>query len=284
MSQENLLEKLSKVKTEETSTGIIGSENLSDKLPIGENLTVSEPAPAAKVEDSKTVKNPEEWSKDSALKEVVKLREENKAYRTKFQEQLDKLAKEKEEAIAKVREEAQTALEAKKKLEAIEADQADKKRSIEEKLANREARLVEVENVYKRELEEKEKLLASYKSKATQYEAEQEARQQVYRDKIKEELGKIPEEFRSFADKMVKGYEDPHEAWLSLSEAQRMGMFGEKKIVVNHSVPGANDGARLSKDKIEEQERAERAKLPSMSLIRMGLQKAVKEKNPIFKK
>ncbi len=284
MSQENLLEKLSKVKTEETPTSIIGSENLSDKLPIGENLTVSAPAPEAKVEDSKTVKNPEEWSKDSALKEVVKLREENKAYRTKLQEQLDKLEKEKQEAITKIREEAQTALEAKKKLEAIEADQADKKRSIEEKLANREARLVEVENVYKRELDEKEKLLTSYKSKATQYEAEQEARQQVYRDKIKEELGKIPEEFRSFADKMVKGYEDPHEAWLSLSEAQRMGMFGEKKIVVNHSVPGANDGARLSKDKIEEQERAERAKLPSMSLIRMGLQKAVKEKNPIFKK
>lgn len=278
----NLLDDLAKKPSVKEETGIIATENVSDKLERGEVLTKSDEGSTEP--PTKTVKNPDDWTRDSALLEVVKLREENKAYRTKFQEQFEKLEKDKDAAITKIRDEAQSGMEAKKKLEALEADQADKKRSIEEKLSNREAKLVEIEHVYKQQLDDKEKELVTYRSKAAQYEAEQEARKQVYRERIKGELGKIPEEFRSFADKMVKGYEDPHEAWLSLAEAQRMGMFGEKKIVVNHSVPGANDGARLTKEKIQEHDQAEKAKLGAVSLIKMGLQKASVEKNPIFKK
>jgi len=262
-----------------TGQSIIGTDSVTDSLTLGETLTASN-----ETVDDKTVKNPDAWSKDSALKEVVKLREENKAVRTKFQEQLDKLEKDKEAAIAKIKEEAATALEAKKKLEALEAEQLDKKRSIEEKLANRESKLTELETVYKQQLEEKERELASIRSKAAQYEAEQEARKAVYQNKIKEELDKIPEEFRSFADKMVKGFEDPHEAWLSLAEAQRMGMFGEKKIVVNHSVPGAADGARINKQKVEEAEKENRKRMSSRDLIRQGLEKAKQGQNTAYRR
>lgn len=267
------------VVEEKTGQSVVGGEAISDKLTRGEVLTETK----QEVVDEKTVKNPDDWSKDSALKEVVKLREENKAVRTKFQEQLDKIEKDTEAKIAKIKEEAQSALEAKKKLEALEAEQADKKRSIEEKLANREARLTELEIDYKTKLEEKEKELSSIRAKAAQYEAEQEARKAVYRNKIQEELDKIPEEFRSFADKMVKGYEDPHEAWLSLAEAQRMGMFGEKKIVVNHSVPGAAEGARVSKERAAEAEKEARKKMTSQTLIREGLQKAKQGQNTAFR-
>lgn len=283
MSGKNLLNSLAKKENQTETTGIISSESTSDQLPRGEVLTETSESVKAQDTAEKTVKNPEDWSKDSALKEVVKLREENKAVRLRFQEQLDKIEKETQSKIEKIKEEAQTALEAKKKLEALEAEQADKKRSIEEKLANREARLAEVEVAYTQKLEEKERELATFKSKALQYEAEQEARRQVYRDKIQEELAKIPEEFRSFADKMVKGYEDPHEAWVSLAEAQRMGMFGEKKIVVNHSVPGAADGARVSKTKMEEAEKEAKSKMSSKDLIRIGLNKAKNGQNTAFR-
>jgi len=236
-----------------------------------------------KTSDDKTVKDPNTWTKDSALKEVTKLREENKAIRTKYQEQLDKIAAETESKIAKIQEQYKDAVEAKKKLEQLEAAQEDKKRSIEEKLADREAKIAALEHRLEAAVREKEKEVDTYKSKALQYEAEQEARREVYRSKIKEELGKIPEEFRSFADKMVKGYEDPHEAWLAIAEAQRMGMFGDKKIVVNHSVPGAADGARVNKAKAEAEEREARKKMDSKSLIRAGLDKALKGQNSAFR-
>lgn len=296
MSGKNLLDSLGKkdgksaeaslkVEAKDGQT-IVGNDSTSDNLTRGDVLTASEGKENISTSadtESKTVKNPDDWSKDSALKEVVKLREENKAVRTKFQEQLDKIERETETKIAKIKEEAQTAMEAKKKLEALEAEQADKKRSIEEKLAHREAKVAELETTYKLKLEEKERELASVKTKAAQYEAEQEARKSVYRNKIKEELDQIPEEFRSFADKMVKGYEDPHEAWLSLAEAKRMGMFGEKKIVVNHSVPGAADGARVNKKQAEEAEKEARKSMSSKDLIRAGLSKAKQGQNSAYR-
>jgi chromosome segregation ATPase len=233
--------------------------------------------------DPKMVKNPDDWSKESALKEVVKLREENKIVRTKFTEQMEKLEKEMQEKIAKIEASALSAKEAQKKLEALEAEQADKKRSIEDKLANREARLAETEAVYKAKLDEKEKEVLAYKSKALQYEAEQEARKQVYRDRTKEELDKVPVEYREFAEKMVKGYDDPHEGWIAISEANRKNVFGEKKIVVNHSVPGAADGARVNKAKAEADEKEKRSKMDSKSLIKAGLAKAMKGENTAYR-
>jgi hypothetical protein len=231
-----------------------------------------------------TVKDPDTWSKDSALKEVVKLREENKAVRTKFQEQLDKIKQEQAEAIAKIKEEAQSAYEAKKKLEAVEAEAADKKRSIEEKLADREAKLARTEEAYKRQLEEKEKEVASYKNKALQYEAEVEARREQYRDRIKEELAKVPDDLKEFADAIVKGKEDPQEGWLALAAARDKGLFGEKKVVVNHTVPGAGNGARLSKTKADEEAEAKNKKKTSRDLIRNGLSKIKQgESNSAFR-
>lgn len=223
--------------------------------------------------ETKIVQDPDSWSKESALKEVLKLREENKAVRLKFQQQLDKIEQETSAKIAAIQEEARTASEAKKKLEALEAAQEDKKRSIEEKLAHREARLAEVETVYKVKLEEKEKEVAVYKTKAAQFEAEQEARKEVYRDRIKEAVARVPEELRDFAQRMVKGYEDPQEGWLALEEAHRKGMFSEKKVIVNHAVPGASDGARISKTKVEQEERERKGRMTSRDLIKSGLSK-----------
>lgn len=282
--------------TETPGESIIGADAPSDNLKRGANILdkarneVQEAAPKVEAspatetqDDPKMVKNPDDWSKESALKEVVKLREENKIVRTKFTEQMEKLEKEMQAKIAKIEESALSAKEAQKKLEALEAEKEDKKRTIEDKLANREARLAETEAVYKSKLEEKEKEVQSYKSKALQYEAEQEARKQVYRDRTKEELDKVPVEFREFAEKMVKGYEDPHEGWIAISEANRKNVFGEKKIVVNHSVPGAADGARVNKAQAEAAEKEKRSKMDSKSLIKAGLKKAMAGENSAYR-
>lgn len=260
----------------DTSNSSVGSDILASQTSVEVKTTLVD-------EESKMVKNPDDWSKESALKEVVKLREENKLVRTKFQEQLDKIEKETLARISVIEEQSKSAHEAKKKLEALEAEQADKKRSIEDKLANREARIAETEVLYKAQLEDKEREVQSYKSKALQYEAEQEAKKQTYRDRTKEELDKVPAELREFAEKMVKGYEDPNEAWLAISEANRKGVFGEKKIVVNHSVPGANDGARINTIKSAADAAAAKAKMTSRELIQAGLSQIKEGKNSAFR-
>lgn len=287
--------------SETPGESIIGGEAPSDSLKRGTNLIsqaagtgtkeaddASAAASAAQAEadaKAKMVKNPDDWTKESALTEVIKLREENKIGRVKFQEQLDKLNKEKDAEIIRIKAEAATAGEAKKKLEALEAAQEDKKRTLEDKLAHREARLAESETVYVQKLKEKDEELAKYKSQAAAYEAQQAAQQQVYKDRIKEEMASVPEEFKQFAERMVKGFEDPAEAWTALSEAKMKGMFGEKKIVVNHSVPGAADGARTTRAKLEQQERDEKKSKTSKDLIRSGLDKIIngKQANSAFR-
>lgn len=276
---------------------IVGGDSPSDSLKRGDNLlsrasgstteeVKTEVSTETQVTDPnpKMVKNPDDWSKESALSEVIKLREENKLSRVKFQESLDKLNKEKEEQIARIKEEAKSANEAKKKLEALEAEAADKKRSLEDKLAHREARLAETEATFTQKLKEKDEELAKVRSQAAAYEAEQAARQQVYKDRIKEEMAGIPEEYKQFAERMVKGFDDPSEAWTALSEAKMKGMFGEKKIVVNHSVPGANDGARIT-SKSATQAKADQKPKTSKDLINAGLA-AIKngERNSAFRK
>lgn len=270
------------------SSGQVDNQRRGDdllKLAQSESVTeVSTEETTPIVDQTTTVKDPDSWSKDSALKEVTKLREENKAVRLKFQEQIERIQKETETQILKIKEEAQSAWEAKKKLEAVEAEAADKKKSIEEKLADREAKLARTEETYKKQLEEKNKEVESYRSKALQYEAEQEAKKQVYRERIKEELDKVPTELREFAEKMVKGYEDPHEGWLAISEAHRKGMFGEKQVVVSHAIPGAANGARLSKTKTDDEANKTQNKKTPRDLIKSGLQKIKQgESNSAFR-
>lgn len=223
--------------------------------------------------DDKQVKDPDSWSKDSALKEVLKLREENKATRTKYQEQIDKLAADTALKIAAIEESAKTAMQAKKELEELKAKEEDKKRSMEEKLAHREAKLSEIENSYKARMEEQAQKLAEYESKVKQADLEREARMQVYKDRIKEEISKIPETFRDIAEKLVKSANDPHEGWLTLREAMERDVFTDKKVVVNHSVPGANSGARSTNDKIQAANNQQRSSMSPRDLIKQGLEK-----------
>lgn len=262
----DLLDTLGKKETK-TDT-LIGAGATSDSLARGDSLIE-----VTTTDTEVKVANPDSWTKESALKEVTKAREEAKAYRLKYQESMSKLEADKEAEIAKIKLEAESGQEAKRKLEAMEADALDKKRNMEEKLADRESRLAKTEEVHKHELAATKAQAESYKAKALQYEAEQEARQSVYKERIKEELNKIPDDLRPFAEKMVKGYEDSQEAWLALAEAQQKNMFGEKKVVVNHTTPGAGNGARINKTELEEAQKQERANKTSQQLIRDGLKK-----------
>jgi hypothetical protein len=164
-------------------------------------------------------------------------------------------------------------MQAKKELEELKAKEEDKKRSMEEKLAHRESKLTEIEMSYKARMEEQAAKLAEYEAKVKQADLEREARMQVYKDRIKEEISKIPESFRDIAEKLVKSSSDPHEGWLTLREAMERDVFTEKKVVVNHSVPGASNGARASNDKVQAANNQQRSNQSARDLIKQGLEK-----------
>jgi len=222
--------------------------------------------------ESNVVEDPETWTKESAFKEVKKLREENKTYRLKYQEQIDNLKKEAEARILAKEEEMKSLLKAQEELAKIKAEQEDKKRSLEEKLAHRETKVSELQRLMEAKEKEYQRRISELESLANQYKAKEEAEKQIYVSRIREEVEKIPEKFKEIASMIVKGAgDDPRDGLLALNEAKLKGVFEDKTVVVNHSVPGAKDGARASKDRLEEAAREQRAKMNSKDLIRAAL-------------
>lgn len=231
----------------------------------------SDPSPktaASSMEDPSgaTPENPN-WSVESALKEVKKLREENKAYRVKYSEKLDELKTESETRIKQKEEEMKSLLQAKAELDRIKSEQEDKKRDLSEKVAYREAKIAEMQAL----MEAREK---DWKSKVDQmnnivqkYEADKEAEAAVYKSRLEEELSHIPDQYREYANLLVKGAGESRDALVALHEAKLKGIFEDKTIVVNHSVPGATDGARVSKDRLDEIERQRRSSMSSSQKI-----------------
>lgn len=218
------------------------------------------------------VEDPESWSKESAFKEVKKLREENKTYRLKYQEQIENLKMETEARLKAKEEEMKNLVEAQKELARIKSEQEDKKRSLEEKLAHRESKVSELQAVMDAKEREYQRRMAELEAVASTYKAKEEAEKQIYVSRIQEEVDKIPEKYKEIASMIVKGAgDDPRDGLLALNEAKLKGLFEDKTVVVNHSVPGAKDGARASKERLDEAARETRAQMSSSQKIKAAL-------------
>lgn len=208
-----------------------------------------------------------DWTTDSALKEIKKLREENKQYRLKYAEQLDHVKQEAEARLTQKEQEMADLAKAKEELDKLKADQEDKKRDLTEKVAHREARLQEMSTLFEQREKEYKKNLTSMEQRIKLFEADREAEMQVYKTRLEEELAIIPEQFKDVAQLLVKGAGDARDAVLAITEARVKGIFQDKTVVVNHSVPNAYDGARASKEKLEEAEKSRRSKLTGQQKI-----------------
>lgn len=268
--------------SEQNSGGetLAGNESNTAGVNTGDNLIdkVSEVSEENTESDSKTqFKEPETWTLESAAMEVKKAREEAKARRlqlketeAQFQERFNELQKKTNAKIEK-------ALEAQKELETLKAKEQDKKRSIEEKLAHREAMLAERDAKLDAIQQDYESKMKELTSQLNDFQAEREATLKVYKEKINEELDNVSEKKRKFAEALVKGYEDPRDAWTALSEAKLAGLFEEKQVVVSHATPGA-DASRMTKEKLEAAKAESRKNLKSSDLVREGLQQIASEK------
>lgn len=209
----------------------------------------------------------DDWTTDSALKEIKKLREENKQYRLKYAEQINQVKEDAEARLTQKEQEMADLAKAKEELDKLKAEQEDKKRDLTEKVAHREAKLSEMSALFEQREKDYKKNLSSMESRIKMFEAEREAEMQVYKTRLEEELATIPEQFKDVAQLLVKGAGDSRDAVLAIAEARTKGIFQDKTVVVNHSVPNAYDGARASKEKLEEAEKSRRSKLTGQQKI-----------------
>lgn len=239
----------------------------------------SQPQKSASGTEEPTGGQTNDWTTDSALKEVKKLREENKAYRLKYQQELEKLKDESDARLEQQKQELEAFKLAKQELDKIKAEQEDKKRDLSEKLAHRESKLSELETIIQAKEQEWSRKLSEQENIVRQYRAEREAEAQVYQAKVEEELSKIPAKYQDYAKLLVKGAGDSREALVALSEAKIKGMFDDKTVIVNHSVPSAQDGARASRERLEEAERQRRSSMNSSQKIGEAL-KQIKSGSP----
>jgi chromosome segregation ATPase len=225
----------------------------------------------AKEQSEAKVKDPDDWSKDSALKEVTKLREENKATRLKYQEKLEEMKVELSRQQEPLKEELEELKKYKTELGKIKAAEEDKKRSLEDKVAHREARIAELEAKMESLMTNKEQDVQTYREKLSVYEAQEAARKQLYQEKLTAELAAIPERFREQAELISKGAGDPSDALVALNEARLKGLFEDRTVIVNHSVPGARDGARATKDQLDGAARAERDQMSASDKVKAAI-------------
>ena len=276
-------------------TNAMGNTDLGADLlkPAAGTGTKSEPEKKVetKVEDKKTevikedvVAEPEDWTKESAFKEVKRLEKKIKLIVLKYEEKLTSLKDESESRIKAREQELEQLKVAQQELEDIKAKEADKKRDLAEKLAHREALLADIK--VKAEMNEKEfqKRETELKSQLDRYHADQEAQKEVYKQRLQDELKDIPEKFKSVADLIVKGAGDSRDALIAINEAKLQGVFMDKTVIVNHNVPGAHDGARATKERLEDAGRADRAKMNSSQKIKEALNQIRSgEKNTAFR-
>lgn len=255
----------------QASTKVTDSMSAASGQSSADNKSAS-----SKIESSgsekEVVDDPESWSKESAFKEVKKLREENKTYRLKYQEQIENLKVETETRLKQKEEEMKSLVEAQKELARIKSEQEDKKRSLEEKLAHRESKVSELQSVMDAKERDYQRRMAELEAIAQTYQAKEAAEKQIYVSRIQEEVDKIPEKYKEIAGMIVKGAgDDPRDGLLALNEAKLKGLFEDKTVVVNHSVPGAKDGARASKERLDEAARETRAQMSSSQKIKAAL-------------
>lgn len=215
---------------------------------------------------------PNDWTTESAYKEIKKLREENKQYRLKYGEQLDKFKQDAEARIQAKDAEAKILLEKAKELDKLKEEQEDKKRDLSERLAVRESKLTEMQTLMKIQEERYSKMLAERDAKLMEHQADINAQSEVAKGRLTEELNKIPEQYREYANLLVKGAGDPRDALIALNEARLKGMFEDKTVIVNHSTPGARDGARASQERLQEVERQNRASMTPGQKVKMALE------------
>lgn len=236
---------------------------------------VEETVSASEVKSEETkeeTSSDETWSLESLKEELKKTREEAAKARIEKKKLEEELKSDFNQKLKSLEEKysplAKEAAEARK----LREQEEDKKRSLEERLAHREQKLAELENKIPSIQKEYDDMIADLNGRMEKLMQENTRHMSFWEEQLNAELKKVPERYKTYAEVMMKGASDVKEKLDLLRKAADDGMFGTKKVSVNHATPGAKDGARLDADRTKTDPNNQSTK----SKIREGLKEFFK--------
>jgi len=221
------------------------------------------------------------WTTDSMMAEMRKAREEAKRSRLEKNDAIDRLKKEYENKLEEIKTATKPLEDQAKELADLKAKEADAKKSLGEKLADREGKIAELSAEVGRLKEAHHRELFSLKAELENFRSEINVQNQFYEDKLKEELDLIPDKFKDLAQRLSKSCDSTREAVDVIRDAKDKGMFRDRTTVVSHAVPSVEQGARMSSATQKQEQATQNAKLTPVQKIGEGL-KGI-QSNPIFR-
>lgn len=232
-------------------------------------------AKTKKEDDASNEDNPyEDWTEkdfEKALKEARKDAAKNRVKAKDLEEQMvsrvEEIKKEIEEVYAPLKKKAA-------EFEKLKEQEADKKRSQEEKLAHRETELAKLRSALAEKEQEAHERMVDLQNQLESTRSQLEAHEVFYKEQLEKEREEIPAQWASVADAMIKGANDTREALNLLRDAKRKNLFGNKKVEVFHNTPNkASEGRPLSSKNTQEDPK----KMDSKAKIKAGLTGLVSE-------
>jgi chromosome segregation ATPase len=218
--------------------------------------------------DDEDTKDFQGWTPVQYAKALKEARKEAAERRVAAKDLEKRVQKEYDEKLKLVEEKFTPLVKKAEQLDKLKSEEADKKRSLEEKLSHREQVIVEREKeialIKEEEQTEKQRLQDELHKAKTAL----EAHETFYKEQLDREIAEVPKKFQKIADTMVKGASNTQEALDIIREAKKENLFGNKKVTVFNGTPGASDGARLSGDS---QKKAATTGMKSSEKIRAGL-------------
>jgi hypothetical protein len=257
------------------------SSNASTGEPIGTDLGVisgSNVAPTVEPIATNTLPG---WTEESLVAEMKKAREEAKRSRLEKNDAIDRLRTEYERKLEEVKLATKPLEDTAKELAELKAKEADAKKTLAEKLADREAQLVErnAEIARLKDLHDRE--IFAIRAELEKYQTEVNVQNKFYQEKLNEELNLIPDKFKDVAIRLMKGCDSTREQLEVLRDAKDRGLFKEKQTVVSHAVPNLAENARISSASSKTGDLERTKKMKSTDKIGEALKSI--DNNPIFR-
>jgi chromosome segregation ATPase len=236
----------------------------ADDEVAGTDTQTEDPTDVAEVID----KDFQDWTPVQFAKALKEARKEAAERRVAAKDLEKRIKNEYDDKLKAIEDKFTPLVKKAEQLDKLKSEEADKKRSLEEKLSHREQVIVDREKeialIKEEEQTEKQRLQDELHKAKTAL----EAHETFYKEQLGREIAEVPKKFQKIADSMVKGAENTQEALDLIREAKRENLFGNKKVTVFNGTPGASTGARSGG---VETTKAGAANMKSSETIRAGL-------------
>ena len=251
------------------ATDLVGtvSKVVSDEGEVEGDKLVSSSTTDASDEDSF-----KDWTKDQIAEALKEARAESAKRRVEAKDLEQRLKSDYDQKVKQIEEKFTPLLQKAEELDKVKAAEADRKRTLEDKVAHRETLIAQRDEELKAIREEAQAIKVELEGKVQQLKANLEAHESFYTEQLDKEKAEIPKKYQDLVETMIKGANDSKHALELIRTAKRENLFGEKKVFVNHSVPNAKTGARTDSASAQQEKRES---MKSSEKIREGLKSAI---------